>query len=160
MITCMECRDDFISIYRNELKCGNSVLYILTTIQGGFAVRMKHPLKTYTPRMMKYREDEHGRYHNPPQRTCECPKCHVQFWSRYSEDQPEAWPVEALIILSPQEMSSKIADGTIPPDRIAYYNVINPCVIATKDDLIFEEGWEKYSYQSKKVKQILPTIQY
>ena len=153
---CEQCRDDFLTVYRNEIKRGNHICYI-TAHPNLLCLHMDRVMKKYRLSHMQYSESVDCHY--PPDKRYFCPDCKTVIASPLKKDQRDRYAISARHIITPEEMSAWIASGELKVENgaIFQYNVINPKVIATDKDLIFVRGWEEYLYWDQDW-QVIPTV--
>lgn len=161
---CEECYHDFMKIYQNEIKCQNSIIYISVSKKRPqkIVVYMHNVLQKYHLTTMEYSESVDCHY--PEEKLYVCHKCGTGISSPLTPNQNPGYSLMTVkYMITPEEMSEKLASGELNTtnhlSRLFDYNVVNPKVIAGKDVLVFEDGWEDYLYWDVDWK-VIPTIQY
>ncbi len=155
---CEKCRDDFLTVYRNEIKRGNRICYI-TVRPNLLCVHMDRVMKKYRLSHMQYATSVDCHY--PLDQRYACPDCKTVIESPLKENQRDRYAISAKYIITPEEMSARIASGELKVEAgsIFQYNVINPKVIASEKELCFAKGWEEYLYWDQDW-QVIPTVEY
>ncbi len=148
-------------IYQAEIARDNSVVYINLNV-GSRSIKVVYlakALEQYDVLDTSVGEGTYIDYHFPSEKYYHCDKCRWMITGPLEDGQPGWYRPDAKEIVAPGEMVPPriipLSDGRWQREA-CFTNVINPRVIATRDTIVFEDGWQQFTYSDDW--QILPTV--
>jgi hypothetical protein len=149
-------------LYQAEMARGNSIVY-LSLNAGSKHVKIVYlakALQTYDEQDEAVKTGTYTDYHFPAEKYYHCDKCGWMMTGPIEDGQKNWYRPDAKEIVAPEDMVPPRV--TLRPDggwvrKACFTNVINPRVIATPKDIVFEDGWQQFTYSNDW--QILPTIE-
>ncbi|MBQ7398554.1 MAG: hypothetical protein IJW09_07020 [Clostridia bacterium] len=149
-------------IYQVEMARGNTIAYI--NLNAGSkrvkVVYLSKALQTYDNLDECVKEGTYNDYHFPFEKRYHCDKCRWMIAGPLEDGQKNWHRPDAKEIVAPEDMVPPRVE-LLPDGRwrreACFTNVINPRVIATPEDIVFEDDWQQYTYSDDW--QILPTTE-
>ena len=148
-------------VYQAEMARGNSIVYLNLNV-GSKRVKVVYfnkALQTYDDLDEAVKQGTYTDYHFPAERYYHCDECGWHMTGPLEDGQKNWYRPDAQEIVAPEDMVPPRV--TLRPDggwvrKACFTNVINPRVIATPKDIVFEDGWQQFTYSNDW--QILPTV--
>ncbi len=149
-------------LYQAEMARGNTIAYINLDV-GSKRVKVLYlakALQTHDNLDESVKQGKHTDYHFPAEKYYHCNKCGWMMTGPLEDGQKIWYRPDAKEIVAPEDMVPPRV-GILPDGRwrreACFTNVINPRVIATSENIVFEDDWQQFTYSDDW--QILPTIE-
>lgn len=148
-------------VYQAEMERGNSIVYIHLNAGSKCAkvIYFAKALQAYDELDEAVKQGTYTDYHFPAERYYHCDECGWHMTGPLEDGQAVWYLANAKEIVAPEDMVPPRI--TLRPDggwirEACFTNVVNPRVVATSEDVVFEDGWQQFTYSNDW--QILPTV--
>ena len=138
-------------VYQAEMARGNSIVYLNLNV-GSKRVKVVYfnkALQTYDDLDECVEMGTHTDYHFPFEKYCHCRACGWMITGPLEDGQKNWYRSDAQEIVALEDMVPPHVE--LLPDggwrrQACTANIINPRVIATPEDIVFEDNWQQFTY--------------